>query len=93
MFYVLVQGKGKKLQGSPSLVTTVGYSLHLGVVVVVVVVVIGFVFLIFWSQNVTPLMNINLNSGFSFIKQVDCGREVSKEAHKVLIKIKKIVDF
>ena len=90
MFYVLVQGKGKKLQGSPSLVTTVGYSLHLGVVVVVV---IGFVFLIFWSQNVTPLMNINLNSGFSFIKQVDCGREVSKEAHKVLIKIKKIVDF
>ena len=75
---------------SPSLVTTVGYSLHLGVVVVVV---IGFVFLIFWSQNVTPLMNSNLNSGFSFIKQVDCGREVSKEAHKVLIKIKKIVDF
>ena len=38
-------------------------------------------------------MNINLNSGFSFIKHVDCGREVSKEAHKVLIKIKKIVDF
>ena len=91
MFYVLVQGKGKKLQGSPSLVTTVGYSLHLGVVVVVVV--IGFVFLIFWSQNVTPLMNITLNSGLSFIKHVDCGREVSKEAHKVLIKIKKIVDF
>ena len=90
MFYVLVQGKGKKLQGSPSLVTTVGYSLHLGVVVVVV---IGFVFLIFWSQNVTPLMNITLNSGLSFIKHVDCGREVRKEAHKVLIKIKKIVDF
>ena len=59
MFYVLVQGKGKKLQGSPSLVTTVGYSLHLGVVVVVVVV-IGFVFSIFLSQNVTPLMNITL---------------------------------
>ena len=91
MFYVLVQGKGKKLQGSPSLVTTVGYSLHLGVVVVVVV--IGFVFLTFWSQNVTPLMNITINSGLSFIKHVDCGREVSKEAHKVLIKIKKIVDF
>ena len=89
MFYVLVQGKGKKLQGSPSLVTTVGYSLYLGVVVVV----IGFVFLIFWSQNVTPLMNITLNSGLSFIKHVDCGREVSKEAHKVLIKLKKIVDF
>ena len=38
-------------------------------------------------------MNINLNSGFSFIKQVDCGREVSKEAHKVLIKIKENCKF
>ena len=33
-------------------------------------------------------MNITLNSGLSFIKHVDCGREVSKEAHRVLIKIK-----
>ena len=38
-------------------------------------------------------MNITLNYGLNFIKHVDCGREVSKEAHKVLIKIKKIVDF
>ena len=47
-----------------------------------------------FSQNVTPLMETALNSGLSFIKHVDCGREVSKEAHKVLIeKTKKIVDF
>ena len=39
-------------------------------------------------------METALNSGLSFIKHVDCGREVSKEAHKVLIeKTKKIVDF
>ena len=48
----------------------------------------------FFSQNVTPLMETALNSGLSFIKHVDCGRGVSKEAHKVLIeKTKKIVDF
>ena len=29
-------------------------------------------------------MNITLNYGLNFIKHVDCGREVSKEAHKVL---------
>ena len=38
-----------------------------------------------FSQNVTPLMETALNSGLSFIKHVDCGRGVSKEAHKVLI--------
>ena len=39
-------------------------------------------------------METALNSGLSFIKHVDCGRGVSKEAHKVLIeKTKKIVDF
>ena len=49
---------------------------------------------VFFSQNVTPLMETALNSGLSFIKHVDCGRGVSKEAHKVLIeKTKKIVDF
>ena len=54
-----------------------------------------FVFSIFFSsRNVTPLMETSLNSGLSFIKHVDCGRGVSKEAHKVLIeKTKKIVDF
>ena len=30
-------------------------------------------------------METALNSGLSFIKHVDCGRGVSKEAHKVLI--------
>ena len=34
-----------------------------------------------FSQNVTPLMETALNSGLSFIKHVDCGRGVSKEAH------------
>ena len=49
---------------------------------------------VFFSQNVTPLMETALNSGLSFIKHVDCVRGVSKEAHKVLIeKTKKIVDF
>ena len=38
-------------------------------------------------------MNITLNSGLSFIKHVDCSREVSKEAHKVLIKIKENCRF
>ena len=39
-------------------------------------------------------METSLNSGLSFIKHVDCGRGVSKEAHKVLIeKTKKIGDF
>ena len=48
----------------------------------------------FFGQNVTPLMETALNSGLSFIKHVDCGRGVSKEAHKVLIeKTKKIGDF
>ena len=38
-------------------------------------------------------METALNSGLSFIKHVDCGRGVSKEAHKVLIeKTKKIGD-
>ena len=46
------------------------------------------------SQNVTPLMTAALNYGLNFIKHVDCGREVTKEAHKVLIgKQLKIVDF
>ena len=40
---------------------------------------------VFFSQNVTPLMETALNSGLSFIKHIDCGRGVSKEAHKVLI--------
>ena len=44
-----------------------------------------FLFVFFFSQNVTPLMETALNSGLSFIKHVDCGRGVSKEAHKVLI--------
>ena len=45
----------------------------------------------FFGQNVTPLMETALNSGLSFIKHVDCGRGVSKEAHKVLIeKTKKL---
>ena len=30
-------------------------------------------------------METTLNSGLNFIKHVDCGREMSKEAHKVLI--------
>ena len=34
-------------------------------------------------------MKTTLNSGLGFIKHVKCGREVSKEAHKVLFKIKK----
>ena len=34
-----------------------------------------------FSQNVTPVMETALNSGLSFIKDVDCGRGVSKEAH------------
>ena len=44
---------------------------------------------VFFSQNVTPLMETALNSGLSFIKHVDCGRGVSKEAHKVLIEKQK----
>ena len=47
---------------------------------------------VFFSQHVTPLMETALNSGLSFIKHVDCGRGVSKEAYKVLIE-KKNVDF
>ena len=50
------------------------------------------VFGFFLIQNVTPLMETALNSGLSFIKHVDCGRGVSKEAYKVLIE-KKNVDF
>ena len=39
-------------------------------------------------------MKAALNYGLNFIKHVDCGREVSKEAHKVLIEKQfKIVDF
>ena len=39
-------------------------------------------------------MKATLNYGLNFIKHVDCGREVSKEAHKVLIEKQfKIVDF
>ena len=50
-----------------------------------------FLFVFFFSQNVTPLMETALNSGLSFIKHVDFGRGVSKEAHKVLIeKTKKL---
>ena len=64
------------------------------VVAFFVVFVISVFVCFFFSQNVTPLMETALNSGLSFIKHVDCGRGVSKEAHKVLIeKTKKIVDF
>ena len=39
-------------------------------------------------------MTATLNSGLNFIKHVDCGREMSKEAHKVLIEKQfKIVDI
>ena len=39
-------------------------------------------------------METTLNSGLNFSKHVDCGREVSKEAQKVLIRKQfKIVDF
>ena len=48
-----------------------------------------FSFWVFLIQNVTPLMETALNSGLSFIKHVDCGRGVSKEAYKVLIEKKK----
>ena len=61
---------------------------------VVVVVVFVFLYFKFLSQNVTPLMKATLNYGLNFIKHVDCGGEVSKEAHKVLIEKQfKIVDF
>ena len=43
------------------------------------------------SQNVTPLMKATLNYGLNFITHVACGREVCKEAHKVLIE--KILNF
>ena len=36
----------------------------------------------------TPLMKATLNYGLNYITHVDCGREVSKEAHKVLIEKK-----
>ena len=32
-------------------------------------------------------MTATLNSGLNFIKHVDCGREMRKEAHKVLIEV------
>ena len=38
--------------------------------------------------GITPLMKAALNYELNFIKHVDCGREVSKEAHKVLIEKK-----
>ena len=39
-------------------------------------------------------MKATLNYGLNFIKHVDCGREVTKEAHKVLIEKQfKIVEF
>ena len=39
-------------------------------------------------------MKATLNYGLNFITHVDCGREVSKEAHKVLIEKQfKFVDF
>ena len=64
------------------------------VVAFFVVFVISFFVCFFFSQNVTPLMETALNSGLSFIKHVDCGRGVSKEARKVLIKkTKKIAGF
>ena len=44
-----------------------------------------FLYFKFLSQNVTPLMKAILNYGLNFIEHVDCGREVSKEAQKVLI--------
>ena len=51
---------------------------------VVVVVVFVFLYFKFLSQNVTPLMKATLNYGLNFITHVACGREVCKEAHKVL---------
>ena len=64
------------------------------VVAFFVVFVISVFVCFFFSQNVTPLMETALNSGLSFIKHVDCGRGVSKEARKVLIKkTKKIAGF
>ena len=38
-------------------------------------------------------METALNSGLSFIKHVDCGRGLSKEAHKVLIEKQKNCRF
>ena len=37
------------------------------------------------GQNVTPPMKATLNYGLNFIIHVGCGREVRKEAHKVLM--------
>ena len=59
------------------------------VVAFFVVFVISVFVCFFFSQNVTPLIKTALNSGLSFIKHVDCGRGVSKEAHKVLIEKQK----
>ena len=44
-----------------------------------------FLYFKFLSQNVTPLMKTTLNYGLNFIIHVGCGREVRKEAHKVII--------
>ena len=48
-----------------------------------------FLYFKFLSQNFTPLMKVTLKYGINFIIHVGCGREVRKEAHKVLIKKKK----
>ena len=48
----------------------------------------------FFESKCYSLMKATLNYGLNFIKHVDCGREVSKEAHRVLIEKQfKIVDF
>ena len=44
-----------------------------------------FLYFKFLIQNVTPLMKATLKYGLNFIIHVGCGREVRKEAYKVLI--------
>ena len=53
-----------------------------------------FLYFKFFESKCYSLMKATLNYGLNFIKHVDCGREVSKEAHKVLVEKQfKIVDF
>ena len=93
----IVWGKDHKMQGVPSLVTTVWFSLYLSVVVAFFVVFVFvslfrcFWFLTFVESKYYSLNSAALNSGLSFksIKRVDCDEGVRKEPHKVRIKIKK----
>ena len=87
-------GKDHKMQGVPSLVTTVWFSLYLSVVVAFFVFVSlfrCFWFLTFVESKYYSLNSAALNSGLSFksIKRVDCDGGVREEPHKVRIKIKK----